>query len=228
MRGMDFSIGVIERGDIPARAVPATVTDTSAFASSLANRYGSRAFVASGADLALAWEAPASVNHYYGSRRVEISPEVKIEENYTFAGPAHDAVVRDVIAPFDEARASALFERLFTRRVRFAPFDSPGDSAPVSTPPQKLLPPMLEQRVSVMERVMPTHHAAERPANAIAPAPAMPSKGDAGWGTPLPARDTAQPLSLAAPEIRRVADQVMREIDHRARAHRERTGRMAR
>ncbi len=32
------------------------------------------------------------------------------------------------------------------------------------------------------------------------------------------------PVTLGAPEIRRVADQVMREIDHRVVARRERLG----
>ena len=45
------------------------------------------------------------------------------------------------------------------------------------------------------------------------------------WGTRLPLAVEAKPMVLAAPEVKRVAEQVMQEIQHRVIAQRERVGR---
>lgn len=226
---MDWTIGVIERERMQAGAPLPTVAEAGRFASSLLSRYEARRFVASGADLALAWETARVLNENHFSTRVEVSPRITVDQSYTFPGFRPEKRALTPAAAFDEQRAAALFERLFTRSARFAAIDSPREAIPPSTTAAKQALIFAEQRASAVERALPVRPAIEKtpPAAELAHAPAG-HKLDDGWGTPLAKRETPAPVTLAAPEIRRVTDQVMREIDHRTRAVRERTGRQAR
>jgi hypothetical protein len=255
---MNLDIGVIRRDEIPVQCAPPSVTTTEAFAGALEQRYTPRAVIASRADLALAWEPPAQIDYFYNSPRIEISPTVTVEERYVFAGLAKDLRhVPKTAVRYGEAEAGALFERLFSRHMRVAPFDPPHETAWWREPvrPGAATPP---PRLGTVERIVPRAMTVEKSSAAadktavITPAaratrwetatpitsPAATDKSwgtaapiaslaehDMGWGTPFAFSETSKPLILPAPEIKRVAEQVMREIDRRVVARRERIGR---
>jgi len=255
---MNLEIGVIRRDEIPVQCAPRSVTATEAFARAFEQRYTPRAVIVSRADLALAWEPPARIDYFYNSPRIEISPAVTVEERYVFAGLAKDLrQAPETAVRYGEAEASALFERLFSRRIRVAPFDPPHETAwrrePVrraaATPPPE---PGTVERIVPRSMIVEKSSAAADKTAVISPAasetrwetatpitsPAASDKSwgtaapiaslahhDMGWGTPFAFSETSKPLILPAPEIKRVAEQVMREIDRRVVARRERIGR---
>jgi hypothetical protein len=225
---MNLDIGVIRRGQIPALQAPATVSAAAAFAAALGRRHLPRAVIVSRVDLALAQEPAAQVSYFHSAPRIDIAPAVSIQERYTlFAGEPAGA------KGYGEAEASALFERLFSRHIRVAPFAAPnapdarreGESAQTFTRPPDILP-----RVDTVDRVLPRLPVSmERVSSPPERAPlTQPALRDMDWGTgwgQRPIRASGpQPMTLPAPEFGRVVDQVMREIDRRIVARRERLG----
>ncbi len=240
---MNPEIGVIRRDEIPARSAPGTVVATEAFSSAIAERYTPRAVTISCADLALAWEPPAEINYFYNSSRVEISPTVNIEDHYLFApvppvsrdlpGRAATAAEADE-AP--ETAAAALFERVFSRHIRVTAFEPPPRKDHSREPVRGAIE--MPSRPDAVERIVHYAMAGEKPVAsptlaepAAAALPAEPAAAlppvarETGWGSPFGFTETPKPVTLPAPEIKRVAEQVMREIDRRVIARRERMGR---
>ena len=255
---MNLEIGIIRRDEIPVHRAPSSVAATEAFAATFEQRYVPRAVIASRADLALAWDPPARIDYFFNSPRIEISPAATVEERYVFAGLAKDLPhVPETAVGYGEAEAGALFERLFSRHMRVAPFDPPHETACWREPVRRAAatsPP----RPGAVERIVPRVITVEKPSaaadkTAVIPAaaretgwetatpitsPAATDKSwgtaapiaslaehDMGWGTPFAFSETSKPLILPAPEIKRVAEQVMREIDRRVVARRDRIGR---
>jgi hypothetical protein len=243
---MNPEIGVIQRQEIAARSAPGTVVATEAFAVAIAERYAPRAVTVSCADMALAWEPPAEINYFNSSPRIEISPTINIEDRYLFG--AASAVSRDLpgapAAPAgsSEAAAGALFERIFSRHIRVTAFEPPPRTDPsgergrraIDMPRQTDAVERIVHRAMVGEKAAASPSPAE-PAAALPvaaresawgmPAPAFsPSARETGWGSPFAFPEAPKALTLPAPEIKRVAEQVMREIDRRVIARRERTG----
>jgi hypothetical protein len=227
---MNTVVGVVRAQESVAAYPPSTIAEAAEFTAGLAERYAPRSVMASRADLAVAWEPPAEINYYQDAPQVSVSPSVTIEETRVFSRVTRDLVdASEEVRRFGESEARALFERLFSRRARVAPFLSP----PVPAGRQILAPGMppartmdVESRAQAVERTL---------ARTVPPSTLPASRGDApegrpdvremAWGSrPLP---PAEPKSMVldAPEVRRVAEQVMREIDHRVIAQRERTRR---
>ena len=224
---MNPSIGVIQREELPSCIAPGTIASTELFASTLAWRFAPRTITVSRAELALAWEAPAEVNHFHSAPRIEMFPTMTVQERYMAAGVSKEATHAPLPGTsYSEDEASALFERLFSRRVRVAAFNLP--QAPHPRDPAILGGRAMESspRAGVVERVTPRATVIEKAATPAEPViTTSPSAREAGWGSPPAFQEVAKPVNLPAPEIKRVAEQVMREIDHRIIARRERMGR---
>jgi hypothetical protein len=247
---MNLAIGAVDKEKIPRRTAPASVLSLETFAHELSERYQPRAFIASRADLALAYQTPGQMNTYYGGPRIEISPEVNFNE-YFFA-TALRSQSRSQAAVARPSRTETLvierlFHRLFSRQIRAPQFHAP---APEVTDqirlPQFGVPGENLAKRSVANSEQASLHSvamqatradrvlarpfsaqlqeAEPPASKTLPSRTQ----DSGWGTPIATRDSIRPVSLSAPEIQRVTQQVIREMDHQFRARRERTGRIAR
>jgi len=204
------------------------------FASKVGERYQPRAFIASRADLALAHETPGQINTFYGGPQIEISPEINFQEHYFLDGRQAETRVIE-----------RLFHRLFSRQTRVLRFDVPTQNvaeARATNSTTRSARDMAEahgtnskrqpfqgagEEAGRVERSLPrlfAGGAAEKPPLDVVPSPA----NFAGWGTPIAAQEAARPVILGAPEIQRVAKQVLREMDHQFRARRERTGKTPR
>lgn len=225
---MDVSIGVIRKQSVPAAAPLGTVAAAEAFASRIASCYLPARFSASRAELALAYEPAPQVN-YFQSAQVDVAPSVTIHDHHAFAAvPRQTAVANGEAQGFGEAQAAALFERLFSRHKRTASFAEKGmpvEPAPAGSPGTQPIPSFPVDLSRAVERILPRPATADRP-SARAKEPRLFDGGnsDAGWGTRAILPATPKPFTLAEPEVKRVADQVMREIDHRVIARRERMG----
>ncbi len=222
---MNTAIGVIRRQQSTAQQAPGGTASAAAFWETMTGRYGSSAVTVSGADLALAWDPVSEVHHHHQSVRAWTLPAISFGQQNTFVAAPREFAVESAGARYGDAEASALFGRLFSRHTRVAAFDGPGGTAPDGQTAERQRAAAAQAPESV-ERVLSRPRAAAEPAVTIERAMPLPSSaGDTGWGTPVPFAESAKPVSLPAPEIRRVADQVMREIDNRLTARRERTGR---
>lgn len=217
---MNWAAGVIDKTMRPDRPVP-TVSATAAFAAGLAGRYQARP-VTSRVELALAYDAPAQLNTFQHSSPVSIGVNAIVEQAFT-------RVQREIAAAppgseFGAAQAENLFERLFSRRTRtprFAAAREPETKRETSLA-STLRTITASERVTV-ERVFPRSHiAAAPPAPEVAARPPAQSRE---WPSSPSSSMPPKPVILAPPEIKRVAEQVIREIDHRIIAHRERMGR---
>jgi len=230
---MDFDIGVIRKEAIAARSVPLSVAATEAFALGVAKRYALQATTVSCGDLALAWETSAEANYYYGSHsvyfgspRIEVFPRVTVEERYlsdgsrgltgTPAGGGRQSL---------ETEANVLFERIFSRQTRVVAFDSQLGTFQLrglaSSGQRRIENPL---RSEAVERILPLAAAAQKPA-LVEPSSKVPfTTRDVGWGTPLTTDEPPKPLTLPPAEVKRVADHVIREIEHRITARKERMG----
>lgn len=227
---MQFEIGVVRKQSVAASLPPRTIAQSAAFASRIAGRSVPGRFTVLRAELALAYEIPAQVN-YFQTAMLDIAPSVTVHDHYVFPGiPLQEAAQAGSARAFGEAQASALFERLFSRHQRVAAFPENGGFARPTEPSPSLgmrsNPSSSEPAPGIVERVLASYKAPE-------PAEAQPGRNpaagtataDPGWGS-RPILPAAQkPFALPQPEVKRVAEQVIREIDHRLTAQRERMGR---
>jgi hypothetical protein len=227
---MNKEIGVIRAQHSVASYPPRTIAAATDFAAELAQRYAPPSLLTSRADLTLALEPPAEINYYQSAPQVSVSPSVTIEETNLFSGVTREVVTAPADPrPYGANEARALFERLFSRHARVASFLS----FPVPAARQTLAPGAPpaessggESRAQAVGRTLP----GSAPANALPAAneeapKAQPEVREVGWGSRPLLRAEPKPVILAAPEVRRVAEQVIREISHRAIAQRERMGR---
>lgn len=224
---MDWTIGVIEKQGVFAWPALETVAAAEAFIEAIAGRYGARPITASRVELALAYESPAQHNYFQSGPQVDISPGVTIHERRTFAG-----IVREIAATaersegYGEAQAAALFERLFSRRTRVEALVAPREAS-LPHDPAILARPAIRAslRPEVVERIVPRARAIDKSsATAESSATIPPAANVVGWGTPAAFTEPPKPVTLPAPEVKRVAEQVMHEIDRRIIARRERMG----
>jgi hypothetical protein len=227
---MNLEIGVIQKRGGPAFAAPWTVAASEQFASRIAQRYLARGLTVSRAELALAYQTPGEVHHFQDTQ-VNISPQFSLHEHHLFA-----PVRREIEAGAREARVEKLYERLFSRQERITSFTPPG-APPVGfnskmrdsirdrggnrqgTPP---LTGFLTAGPEAVERIV-----GDAPLQGRAAKPASPQTpdSDSGWGTPIAPVATPKAFTLPAAEVKRVTEQVIREIDHRIVARKERMGR---
>jgi hypothetical protein len=205
-------IGIIRRQDPPAARVPPTVAAVMAFAARLARRHAAEVMTASRADLALARRPEGNVSHFHSPPRIEVFTAV----------PAMLVVPQSIANGFGEVEAGALFQRLFSRATRISTLASPAESSIRARQTSRGWLPSS----TVVERILP--HPPGRndapTASASTHASQQPLREQEWGGRPIPSVEV-KPITLAGPEVRRVADQVLREIDHRVVAQRERLGR---
>ena len=222
---MDWRIGVIGRREQAAVGAPPTVAAVVAFAASVMARHAPQTMYADHLDMALARPSDASqVNHFHAGPRIGLSAELTVHDHALFPQTTQVmAAPRRQGAGFGEAETRALFERLFSRRARLSALDE--RRAP---PPPDVLakaPSASVEPSSRVERVLPRPAAPPAAPEAAGPPPRIdPATVASDWGAPIPPPAQPKPVVLAAPEIRRVANQVIREIDHRISARRERMG----
>jgi hypothetical protein len=216
---MNWAAGVIDKTMKADRPVP-TVSATAAFAAGLAGRYQARPVTASRVELALAYDAPAQLNTFQHSSQVSIGANVTVEQAFT-------CVQREIAAAlpgaeFGAAQAENLFERLFSRRMRTPSFAAAREPETKREPSlaSTLRTITANERVTV-ERVFPRSHIAAAPTPEVAARPPAQSRE---WPSSPSTSMPPKPVTLAPLEIKRVAEQVIREIDHRIIAHRERMG----
>jgi hypothetical protein len=225
---MILEIGVIQKRTRPLWPAPGTVAAADAFAETVALKYAASRITASGVELALAYEPPRQANYFQNGSQIDVFPVVNIHARGAVGGTVREPVKSRAAlsSGYGQAQAEALFERLFSRHARVAAFAS--NSSPQAARPNDLIAPIIRKAGATgspasIERVLPRAALAE--ATTQSPAPARrDAVRDPGWGTPFSSPAQPAPVSLPAPEIRRVADQVMRELDHRLVARRERMG----
>jgi hypothetical protein len=227
---MNLDIGVI-RPVVPRSQMPWTIGSAAAFAAAIAQRYAPQAVMVTRADLAVAWQAPDQVTYATAAQRIDIAPTVTVEEhNNVFIQAARDVAAASGVEQvnFGEAEASALFARLFSRQGRVATFAAAAAAAPLaaaSANPFVVGPRDLVESAAAVERSLPLAPMdGDRPMRHDPVSRPHIVHRDDGWGTPPMLPPEPKPITLPAPEIRRVAEQVMREIDHHITAHRERLG----
>jgi hypothetical protein len=212
--------GVISKAP-PVARVPASVAAAGNFAARIARRYSPQAHSSSRAELALAWEHPAIHSHSYGSPHIHIAPSILFEERYETHGAARHT----------EREVRLLFERIFSRETRVSSFgaalsrDAAASGAVAGRREvERLVRPEAVERI-LPQPAPPKHEQAPRSEDQST---STTTQAADGWGTPFTRQETPQPIRLPAPEIHRVAEQVMREIDHRITAQRERRGKAPR
>lgn len=226
---MNLDIGVI-RPVVPRSQMPRTIGSAAAFAAAIAQRYAPQAVMVTHADLAVAWQVPDQVNYVAAAPRIDIAPTVTVEEHNVFIQAARDVAAASGTeqVSFGEAEASALFARLFSRQGRVATFAAAAVPAPLaaaSANPFVVGPRDPVESVAAVERSLPQAPVDEdRPMRHDPVSRPHIVHRDDGWGTPPMLPPEPKPITLPAPEIRRVAEQVMREIDHHITARRERLG----
>jgi hypothetical protein len=221
-------IGVIQKR-VPESKSPRTIAALDAFASQIARAYLPSRHTISRAELALAYGVPeAFENHQHA--HMEISSSVSFHEHFSFvsrraSARRESAAAAQVRPGFGEAQAMALFERLFSRRKRIAEFS---DSTPQRrTPPRdltatrSLAPDFPAAPAERVHRILPRLARAEHPeADAHSE-----KRSETGWGSPVTPPASPKPITLPPAEVKRVTDEVIRAIDHRIIARRERMGR---
>jgi len=223
---VNADIGVIQKRRKAGFCAPRTIAAADAFAMRIARSYLPSELTISRAELALAYGASDQINTSH-TTRVEISPSISIQDYFSLGGaPKETLGVQRKARRFGEADAAALFERLLSRRKREAAFAS---GAPSDLREKRYLTPDLPvAQTERLERIVRLP-AAPQEAESIAPRgkPITPltANVDSGWGSPITVPATPKPFTLPPGEVKRVTDEVIREIDHRIIARRERMGR---
>jgi hypothetical protein len=224
---VNADIGVIQKRREAGFSAPRTIAAADAFAMRIARSYLPSELTISRAELALAYGASDQINNSH-TTRVEISPSISLHDHFSLAAaPRETAAVRQPTPGVSDAQAAALFERLFSRHKRVAAFpDSalPG-RAPSRDPIGQQPVDFRDVTIERVERTLP------RPAGRGQSVTSSDQKlqtavAETRWGSPLtPPAATPKPFTLPPGEVKRVTDEVIREIDHRIIARRERMGR---
>jgi hypothetical protein len=212
-------IGMIEEQRSIASSWPHTVAAMARFAEGFGERRAPGRMIASQADLALAYSPAAEINYFYGDPQLRFAPSITVDRQSGFAQSARmlsDDGQRG--ERFGEREARALFDRLLTRQTRVSSLPS-FVAAKAQT---RSLPEMHADHVA---RVLPKTTIAAPEISEEGGRAARRDAVEKGWGTPLALPVEARPVVLAAPEVRRVAEQVMQQIQDRVIAQRERVGR---
>jgi len=224
---MNLEIGAIQKRTGSARALPRTAASSETFASGIAERYRASELTVSRAELALAYGAQPQ-EHHGGETRIDIHPALSFHEHSSFLSvPRETASGPRTPDAFGEAQAAALFERLFSRRHRVAAFPlfGPAQAAPgESLAARSMIPVSARPGAEPVERTMARPTAPESPLRGTGRASTFAGE-DPDWGTPAPPLSSAKPFSLPPTEVKRVTEEVIREIDHRIIARKERLGR---
>ena len=211
---------MIEKGSAFSWTLPPVAAAACQFNEQLAQRYAPQSLIASSAHLALEWAQAAQTNFFREDLHFDYSP------SFTFQA-SHSGLDSKSAVPgkeeFGVKQAGILFERLFRSRQRRSAFDAmaaPANPLSTSTSPAAL--PIKVERV-LPKRPVALEATARKPvserAEDLTPATV------AGWGTPVNLPSAPQTFTLPPPEVRRVADRVLREMDRRLTASRERMGR---
>jgi hypothetical protein len=227
---MNLNIGVIQKRSEPAFPSPRTVAAADEFASRIARRYLAGELTVSRAELALAYQFPDEINHFQESH-LHIATQVTLHDHGFFAPVRREmAVASESPRETGGTQVTKLFERLFSRRARVAslqpnaPAIPPHDRSQRDQRDQRPLPGFAMAAPEPVARILravapePSLDRAAKPAATSAPAP------DPGWGSPISLPAASKPFTLPAAEVKRVTEQVIREIDHRIIARRERMG----
>jgi len=222
----DWKIGAFRQREAHAWHFLQTVMSTENFLTSVTERNSARNVTASHVEMALAHLPSSQANYFQATSQLDVAANLAVHKQNLYPVIVRDRSSLDESGErYSDAKAAALFEKLFSRRTRI--------SSPVSTQVTRVqearvnrpvlktsdhLEPMQQAVVSDrssngnLVRVSSTH---ESPA----------TKLDSGWGTPAVFPRAAISPTLPPNEVKRVAEQVIREIDRRVVANRERMGR---
>ena len=225
---MNSGLGVIQKRSEPAYRPPGTIAALGVFARRIAYAYLPVELTISRVELALAYGVPEQIeNHRHA--HMDIAPSFNFHDHFSFAAPRKLASNSQRAAGLGEAQAAALFERLFSRHKRvvaFAPGAPQGSAIRSGDYARKRTLDFPAATGEHVERTLPrfvtteSEESARRRGKTTTP---RTPEIDSGWGSPL----TPAPKSFTLPpaEVKRVTDEVIREIDHRIIARRERMGR---
>jgi hypothetical protein len=227
---LDSKIGIIDEQKSIARPWPKTVAAAAQFAGCVAEHCVPGRIIASRADLALAGEPPAEINIHYSEPQLRFAPSITLGRRSSFAQVAREFPTAGQRGErFGERDAQALFDRLFTRQTRVSSLEA---SAAPKAPTRSMAEfPVLQHGdlgagAAPVARVLPKAPPIELKEGLGESAHSLRMEAvEKEWGTRLPSPVEAKPVVLAAPEVKRVAEQVMQEIQHRVIAQRERVGR---
>jgi hypothetical protein len=213
-----WKIGSISAHEETTAPVPEAVRATKSLVASVARRYLGNSITASRVEMALALQQPMQINHFQEGSQFDLSASVTLEERFALERIATEsAEKKDESEEYSAAKIAALFERLFSRRIRLAssiPIECSWHNT-INTAPA----PINKRRSELPESFAPQ---GKTQSDSFHQLPAF--TRDVGWGTPAAFPEHAKPATLPPPEIKRVTDQVMREIDRRIVARRERMG----
>ena len=216
---MDLEIGVIKKRNEPAFPAPWTVLASDQFASRIARRYAASELTVSRAELALAHQSLGEVD-YFKNVHVNVAPQVHVHEHLSFRAAPREIATGSRGAP--PASVEKFYERVFSRQERVTLFAAAGETTGAHREEIRPLAGFSAMHPEPVERTVRAALAEERTARPDSP---HVSDSDSGWGTPITPPASPKPLTLPAAEVKRVAEQVIREIDHRITARRERMGR---
>jgi hypothetical protein len=222
---MNLGIGVIQKRKGAVFGPPRTIARLAAFARRMASIHLPGELTVSQAELALAYGIRENIT-YSQHTRVEIAPSFSFRDHFSFPTTAREAAaVRQAPRSLDKAQATALFRTLFSRHERVVTFVNGASPIPVPLPVEKrpLAPDFPAPAAERIERVLVESRAPERRPAEISTAQTL--RAEPGWGSPLSPPTSPKPFTLPPAEVKRVTDEVIREIDHRTIARRERMGR---
>jgi hypothetical protein len=223
---MNLFTGVIARRAAKTAFIPAGARAAAALAVALTRRHDRQPFVAR-ADFALARPAffTTLLNQHFP--RISLAQNLTLRHQSLFP-PAAKTLPQNpsATARFGAAEASALFQNFLARQARVSAL-VPTTATPFASATAAQTPSLQQQTALKIPRELPKR--ARQPqdsAPSITAAMPPPALREQDFGGPrLVPPPPPPPTILPAPEIKRVAAQVMHEIEHRLTANRERLGR---
>lgn len=215
---MKLAIGAIEKRIGPAFAPPRSVAASHDFIRRLTLRYLARPLTVSRAELALAYPPPREIN-YHQHPHLTASLQVNIDDHFAPV-PREMVIAPELVEQAREPQVSKLFKRLFSRYTRAVAFPS----SAMQPTPRTTIAAGKPQLPGFSPSTTPEPVARILRASAQETSPQSPTT-DPGWGTPFTPVPAPKPFTLPISEVKRVTDEVIREIDHRIIARRERFGR---
>ena len=222
---MKWEIGALRQREPQGWHATKRVMSTQDFATSVIERHSARNVTASHVEMALAQLSSSQAYYLQATSQLDVAANLAFQEQKLFPFVRDRSSNVESSEHYSDAKAAALFEKLFSRRSRVSSPVSPEvtrvHQARVNSPAPKVpdhFKPVQQERASdrsFNRNMVRVASIRESPA----------TKLDSGWGTPAVFPEATVFPALPPNEVRRVADQIIREIDRRVVANRERIGR---